>query len=782
MGTDAEEPILVRVANYLVESITEIAADTYEVTFTPTAQPLRFKPGQYVRLILPQTRNQTIGADTRDMCISSSPLDTKSFSVTFRSSESDFKQTLLHLPKGSTVIVQGPLGAFTLPEDTQTPLIFIAGGIGITAFISMMRYLTQTTQNRPVTLFYANSTESKAVYAQELEKYAKEYGWFTYIPLVGHLYAQDITDKVDQATQALWYICGIPRLVSTLMHELHTRLAIPDTQFRIEEYVGYETRSGYFILPPTLGDFQGVYDDEIGDDLVEPLLEAVGQSAIVSVTDAQGSMIYVNQKFLEVSKYSRDELIGQNHRILKSGFHDVAFYKNLWETIASGKVWRGDIKDRAKDGTYFWVDTAIAPIFGKSGKIEKYISVRFLITEKKEYEERVKKFYQQEKQYIQQLEQSKEELEDERARLRRQMVTTEKFRLATKNSPNHIVLTDINGQIIFANKAASKQTGYYLTEMLGSTPRLWGGIMEPEFYKLFWHRIKVERLPFQGEITNMKKDGTLYTAFARVAPIIDENNNLVGFVDTEEDITEQKRIDRTKTEFVSLASHQLRTPLSAINWYTEMLLDQDVGDINDKQKEYLQEIATGNKRMVDLVNALLNVSRIELGTFAVSPEPIHIEEICESLLKELQQQIQEKGILLEKDFQSEIPLLNADPNLVRIIEQNLLSNAIKYTPAQGKVRIQIRYDQRGISFIVSDTGCGIPKQSQDKIFSKLYRADNAQEKDPNGNGLGLYIVKSIVDQVGGRIWFNSEENKGTTFYVALPRTGMEKHEGSKALT
>jgi signal transduction histidine kinase len=247
------------------------------------------------------------------------------------------------------------------------------------------------------------------------------------------------------------------------------------------------------------------------------------------------------------------------------------------------------------------------------------------------------------------------------------------------------------------------------------------------------------------------------------------------------DISREWDIDRSKTEFVSLASHQLRTPLSTISWYAEMLLAGDAGDLNKEQEDYLKEIYNGNKRMVELVNSLLNVSRIELGTLAIETEPTDLNKECESLLKELLPSITKKQIVLEKNIAENIPVIPADPKLVRIIFQNLLTNAIKYTPAHGKITIEISKNDKDILLRVSDNGFGIPKNQQSKVFSKLFRADNAREKETEGTGLGLYIVKLVVEAANGKIWFESEENKGTTFYVTIPAAGMKKHKGTKSL-
>ena len=244
-------------------------------------------------------------------------------------------------------------------------------------------------------------------------------------------------------------------------------------------------------------------------------------------------------------------------------------------------------------------------------------------------------------------------------------------------------------------------------------------------------------------------------------------------------------VDKAKTEFVSLASHQLRTPLTAINWYTEMLLSGDAGALTAQQKKYLQEIYTGSQRMVELVNALLNVSRLDMGTFAMEPAAVNLEELAQSVIKEQMPQITKCNMKLHTSFEYGAPTITTDLKLVRMIFQNLLSNAVKYTPAEGSITLSITQGTlpETVLVTVADTGWGIPQAQQNKIFQKFFRADNVKEKDAEGTGLGLYLVKAILEKLGGSIRFESKENAGTTFYVTLPRTSRAKaRRGGKALT
>ena len=187
--------------------------------------------------------------------------------------------------------------------------------------------------------------------------------------------------------------------------------------------------------------------------------------------------------------------------------------------------------------------------------------------------------------------------------------------------------------------------------------------------------------------------------------------------------------------------------------------------------------------MVELVNALLNVSRIELGTFAVQPEPTDVVELARDVINELKSKILEKKFHIEETYAENLPKMMIDPKLTRIVFQNLLTNAVKYTPEEGKISISIAMsaDETMFTISVSDTGYGIPKGDQSRIFTKLFRASNIREKETDGTGLGLYIIKSIVEHSGGTVTFESEEGKGTTFTLTLPVSGMQPQEGNKQI-
>ncbi len=354
-----------------------------------------------------------------------------------------------------------------------------------------------------------------------------------------------------------------------------------------------------------------------------------------------------------------------------------------------------------------------------------------------------------------------------------------KFQLAVEHSLEHIVITDPDGRIVYANAAVAAITGFSHAEILGATPALWGKQMDDTFYHALWAAIKKDKREFFGEMTNRRKNGELYRVEAYIYPLRNPDGNAMFFVGIERDITERKKLEDTRSNFISIASHQLRTPISAMRWIAEALVGGDAGPLTPQQADLANDLHRSTKRLGDLVRGLLNIVRIESAELAVYAEPVDPRALCEALIEEHAPRAREKRI--ELSYAGVAPIVRTDPRILREIVKNFLDNAIRYTPAGGRIALSLGIENGMLVIEVKDTGMGIPKAQQERIFTKFFRADNALRHAADGSGLGLYIARSLAGFLGGEARFVSEEGVGTSFFIAVPLAQSRERRGKELL-
>lgn len=362
-----------------------------------------------------------------------------------------------------------------------------------------------------------------------------------------------------------------------------------------------------------------------------------------------------------------------------------------------------------------------------------------------------------------------------------------------------VMACDKNGLVVLFNRSAEVLTGYNAREVMGKRYNLALKFVRERDEKPSSDFIaEAIKTGHKTEMTNhtllIRKDNSKIPVADSAAPIRSASGVLAGCVVVFRDVSHEREIDVAKTEFVSLAAHQLKNPPTAIKWLTEILLEDSEKNLTTTQKEQLGSVRLKNEQMISLINRLLDVSRIELGTFSVAPSLVDINLLVREVVKELGLVIKTKSLRVIEKYSETKLKISTDPNLLRMIIQNLLTNSVNYTPEKGRINIEVLLKRKGesfgqktmaqnfVGFKFADTGYGIPKHQQSKIFTKLFRADNAKEKFANGTGLGLYIVKSIISKLGGDIWFESQENKGTIFFVVIPASGVKASSGQKQLT
>ncbi|CAN5620109.1 hypothetical protein BH23PAT1_BH23PAT1_4070 [soil metagenome] len=279
------------------------------------------------------------------------------------------------------------------------------------------------------------------------------------------------------------------------------------------------------------------------------------------------------------------------------------------------------------------------------------------------------------------------------------------------------------------------------------------------------------------DVTKFVKLKQIEEKKTKISKQLKEQNRLIQAEvrQSEREAEEQKKheeelikLDKIKSDFITVASHQLRTPLTAIKWVSEALINKRGKMTKAQQEHYLQQIYDSNERMVELVGALIDVSNIDLGTFSANPRPVRLASILDRVTEDVSKKLEDKEIILTRNIGKHLPVIFIDPSWVRVILHNLIVNSINYSNRGQKITVKIRKQTAGVLIKVIDSGHGIPANQQDNVFTKFFRADNAVSQENDGSGLGLYISKALIEQAGGKIWFDSVEGRGTTFYVKLP--------------
>ncbi|MFM7795387.1 MAG: PAS domain S-box protein, partial [Candidatus Nitrosotenuis sp.] len=361
------------------------------------------------------------------------------------------------------------------------------------------------------------------------------------------------------------------------------------------------------------------------------IMNTLNATAIVAITDKDGIIKHVNQKFVEISGYAKEELIGQNHRILKSGYHKSEFFDNMWKIISGGKTFEGEIKNKAKDGKFYWVKTTIVPFLDESGNPEEYIAIHDDITKLKNIEE---------------------ELQDA---LRRN------------------------------EKDAS--------------------IIQHQMEDL-----KIANLELQQK-------------------------------------------DKLKHEFLSMASHELKTPLTPIlGWCDALKSPQILGNLSPNQLSAIETIEKNAEKLEKLIGDMLDVQKLELDEIKFNISDSSIAKILDTIKKDFEFAVKEKNITFEISSDTDTTIKSDERRIIQVLSA-LIYNSIDFVPEKsGKINVMVNKNNNEILFCVQDNGMGIPKEKQQYLFKKFYQVDTSLTRKHGGTGLGLVISKGLVEGLGGKIW------------------------------
>ncbi|HXK38144.1 MAG TPA: ATP-binding protein [Candidatus Paceibacterota bacterium] len=352
-----------------------------------------------------------------------------------------------------------------------------------------------------------------------------------------------------------------------------------------------------------------------------------------------------------------------------------------------------------------------------------------------------------------------------------------------------VIVIDAERHITVINETAERMLGRTSEEVRGKDMRshfqllsndrnpLGDEFMLPIFAEGKLHAIRFLYLKRMSDGAEMPISGV-------IAPITDAMSGGIvrGAIFTLRDVTEEKALEEARVGFISTASHQLRTPLTSMRWFTEMLEDGDAGPVNDEQRHFLERIGEGVERMTGLVNMLLQIARVEAGRVAVEPEPVDMKEIAIAVAKTIEVQLAEHRQKITVTAEPDpLPHISLDKDYPWQVIQNLYTNAQRYAFDDTTIEVKMRVQDDQLVFSVQDHGIGIPKSAYSRMYEKFYRAENALTKVPAGTGLGLSLTKSLVEEMGGKLSFESVEGEGTVFTFTIPLSGMKSRKGEVKL-
>ncbi len=352
----------------------------------------------------------------------------------------------------------------------------------------------------------------------------------------------------------------------------------------------------------------------------------------------------------------------------------------------------------------------------------------------------------------------------------------DKLRVILSGITNAVIAVDLKRNVILFNKAAELLMEMTESEVLGKPIESVTNLFEKdtplstdEYCPVKSKDNKAEGVVFRrNNLKLISQSGQEHYVNLISAMISERRSIQLGCILTFQDITRELAMEKTKAEFVTIAAHQLRTPLTGMKWSLDFLFGGDSGQLNTEQKEMVGDVSKATGHMIDLVNSLLDVSQIEEGRFGITKKNQSLVPILERVGDTFKKPAEEKGVILKTEIITPLPDINLDSVKIEMALNNLVDNAIRYSLPNGTVELKAQEENGQVMVTIKDTGIGIAPEDYEKIFTKFFRSNKALHHDTEGTGLGLYVSKNIIEQHGGKIGFDSKDNEGTEFYISLP--------------
>ncbi|MBK6401794.1 MAG: response regulator [Rhodocyclaceae bacterium] len=486
---------------------------------------------------------------------------------------------------------------------------------------------------------------------------------------------------------------------------------------------------------------------------------ALDQHAIVSITDTRGIITYANDRFCEISGYRREELLGRSHNIVNSGLHPAEFFAEMWRTIESGRTWQGEIRNRAKDGNFYWVAATVVPFLDEHGKPYQYAGIRTDITRSKQMRDEL----QEQLHFVQEL---------------------------IEAIPLPTYFKDVHGRYMGLNRAFETVFECRRDELIGRTIFDLGplDVEDARYHDQRDNELYQAPQPQSYERRMRWGQGDWRSMLYQKAPLTHADGSVRGLIGLIADVTDLRTAERealhakeqaeaasrAKSDFLANMSHEIRTPMNGVIGMTELVLDTD---LDDEQREYVRIIKSSAESLLTVINDILDFSKIEAGKMQIDQTTFNLAELLGETLKSLALRAHQKGLEMICQMAPELPVwVVGDPGRLRQVLVNLIGNAIKFSE-HGEVVLAVTSVDDGsrLKFSVIDSGIGIPTDKLDHIFEAFAQQDSSTTRRFGGTGLGLSISARLVDMMNGRIWVESQPGKGSSFHFTalLPASGEQ---------